>query len=621
MMTAKYRKRTEGEEAEMSIQGAVRIGAALAVLAAAPAPAAPSAARTATVRITRAGGQTEEKARALEETAKNVYRLKIPIREISRDIETIDAVFDAATARKGETGYFVVSTGLLGTFREETGRLEERRNPLPIFGMKNPHGTFVGIVKGLKYEFATVVDVKNGTYEIFPRFFIRAMRVDPYEDLIVDFHMLEGDDANYAGMARAYRAYQLGRGEVRPLRERSKGNPQLAYTADTMFVRVKHGTKNNKAKIEHQVPANEPPLAVAHTFDDLMRIMRGLKALGVEKVEMCSVGWNSGGFDGRFPTLFPADRAFGGDAKLREAIDCAHGLGYQIVCHVCNTDFYTVSDRFDERDLAQQPDGSPCPGGVLAGGRVFHPCFQRVCDAYVDEDYRRLTEFGFKGTFHIDVTSCITPYPCFNPRHPRNRQQTADDMNRIGEKVRAAFGGFGSEGPCDHVARTLDYALYVTAYPKWLGRPNALAERIIPLWQLVYHGIILSNPYYATIDYNYPRKSGSEPYTWLDQPTRRLKLYEFGGRPTFYFHPYTDLQPIKEAYDEYRPMKRLQYEFMEAHDEIAPDVFRTTYSDGSEVVCNYSRQPFAYRGEAVPALDYKLVRPTVLNRTARTLGL
>jgi len=580
-----------------------------------------SAPGAATVRIKKTDGQTEEKTQQLEKAGPNVYRLKIPIGEIARDTETIDVVFDSATAKKGEAGYFVVSTGLQGTFREDKGTLEERRNPMPIFGMKTPRGTFVGIVKGLKYEFKTVVDVTHGVYTVFPRFLIKEMVFDPYEDLVVDFHVLEGNDANYSGMARTYRAYQLGRGEVRPLRERVKGNPQLAYTADTMFIRVKHGAKNNKKKIERQTPTNEPPVAVFHTFDDFMRIMKELKALGVEKAEMCSVGWNSGGFDGRFPTLFPPDPAYGGDAKMREAIACAHGLGYQIVCHVCNTDFYTVSDRYDEGDIALRRDGSLDQGGILAGGRVYHPCFQRVCDAYIDDDYKGLTDLGFKGTHHIDVTSCIVPYPCFDPKHPCNRQQTADYMNKIGEKAHRAFGGFGSEGPCDHVAKTLDYALYVTAYPKWLGRPNPLIDRLIPLWQIAYHGIILSNPYYATIDYNYPRPSGNEPHTWLDQPTRRLKLYEFGGRPTFYFNPYKDLKPIKAAYDEYQPMKYLQYEFMESHDELANDVFRTTYSDGSEVVCNYSDKAFVYRGETVNSTDYKLIKPAFLKRTLRSCGI
>jgi len=571
--------------------------------------------RSALLRIRKTDGTTEEKRWALERTAPSVYRLDVPIRKLTRDIDTVDVLFDSATAKKGEPGYFVVSTGLLGSFREDKAELIERRNPMPIFGMKNPRGTFVGIVKGLKYEFSTVVEVKDGTYEIFPRFLIKAMVFDPYEDLIVDFCLLDGNDANYAGMARAYRAYQLGRGEVRPLRERVKNNPQLAYTADTIFVRVSHGSKDNRARIENQTPTNEPPLRVSHTFDDLMRIMRGIKALGVDKAEICCVGWNLRGHDGRFPTLFPVEPAFGGEAKLREVIACAHGLGYQIVCHCNNTDFYTISDRYNEDDVARRSDGSLLKGGLWAGGRAYSACFQRVCDVYVDDDYSRLTVLGFKGTFHIDVTSCITPYPCFSLRHPRTRQQTADDMNRIGEKARRAFGGFGSEGPCDHVARTLDFALYVSAYPAFMPRKNPMIDRIIPLWQIAYHGIILSNPFYRTIDH--PFESGSKPADQLsfeDRQIAGLKVAEFGGRPVFYYLSYKDLAPIKAAYEAYQPLKHLQYEFMDAHDELAKDVFRTTYSDGSEVVCNYSAAGYAYRGRTVKPMCYRLFEPSVLTR-------
>ena len=575
-------------------------------------------AQEATVRVKNIGGQTEERVRTLEQTEKSVYRLRIPIREIPKDCDTIDVLYSGARAEKGEEGYFVVSTGVLGTFREEKGNLEERRNPLPIFGMKNPRGTFVGIVKGLKYEFKTVVDVTNGVYTIFPRFLVKEMVVAPYEDLVVDFCALKGADANYSGMARAYRQYQLDRGEVRPLRERVEGNPQLAYTADTMFVRVPHGSKSSKAKIENQTPTNEPPVNVSHTFDDLIRIMKGLKSLGVEKVEMCSVGWNVRGHDGRYPTLFPVEPAFGGEAKLREAIDCAHGLGYQIVCHCNNNDFYTISDRYNEGDVAKRPDGTVLKGGLWAGGRAHSSCFQRVCDAYVDEDYRRLSALGFKGTFHIDVTSCITPYPCFDPKHPLNRQQTADYMNRIGEKARRTFGGFGSEGPCDHVAKSLDYALYVTAYPQFLGRPTPLMDRLVPLWQLAYHGIILSNPYYSTIDYTFTNAPSNRRTPALSQAERRLKVYEFGGRPTFYYSPYKDLKPIKAAYDEYQPMKHLQYEFMDAHDEIAKDVFITRYSDGSEVIVNYSGAAFRYKGTTVKAMDYRLIKTGLFRRIIRS---
>ncbi len=559
-------------------------------------------------------GKERVETRHLEEIEKGVRRLQIKKEDLAKNIEKISVIADDAIVEKGTKGYFVLSTGCYGDFSAPDGSIYERRNPLPLYGVKKGDKAFVGIVKGLKNEFATLVEAKGGNYKIYLDFLIKEIEFTPYEDLIIDFYNLEGDDANYSGMGRAYRKYQLGRGEVVPLRERVKGNPQLAYTVDTMFVRVNHGTKPVAKKYEHQTLETEPKINVYHTFDSFINIMKGLKELGVDKVEMCTVGWNAGGFDGRFPDLFPVPEEFGGEKKMREAINMAHKLGYQIVCHVCNTDFYKIATRWSDGAISKMQDGKLRPYAHMAGGRAYNPCFKAVRDDYVPEDYKRLAELGLKGTHHIDVTSCIVPYTCHDPKHPCNRQQTADAQNDIGMLARKVFGGFGSEGPFDHVAKSLDYALYVWAYPRWAGRANPLVNGVVPIWQIAYHGIILSNPFYATIDYNFDEPRWGSPFDFMMNPKeRRLKLYEFGGRPTYYFTSYKNLKPIKEAYDEYQNAKYLQYEFMDDHREIAPKVFLTTYSDGSRVVTNYNNADFNYQGRKVGAMDYIIIKPGLID--------
>ncbi len=575
----------------------------------------------ANVVTTMKNGDVKAEKVALKEVEKGVFRLEIPIRKIPLDAKFIDIKLAEASAKKGDAGYWVLSDGRMGAFTRDSGNITERRNPMPLYGVKNGDSAFVGIVKGLKYEFSSVVDVKNGAYEIYPRFLIEEMFLSPYEDLIIDFSVFKGEDANYSSMGRAYRKYQLERGEVKPLRERVKGNPQLAYTADTIFLRFSHASKRNRDKILHQTSENEPKVNAYRTFETTRKILDELKAIGVDKAEICLVGWNSGGFDGRFPTLFPAEEVVGGEEKMAEVVNTAHRNGYQIVTHVCNTDFYSISDRFDWYDIAKRKDGTYHHHGTLAGGRAYFPCFQQVFNKYIEDDFRGLRSRGFKGTHHIDVTSCIVPYPCFDKEHPCNRQQTADYQNKIGELADKMFGGWGSEGPCDHVAKTLDYALYIWAYPSWVGKDNPLMDRLVPIWQIVYHGIILSNPYYATLDYNYPKKTIAKlkeqgvkrinlPYYALEgENLRRMKLYEFGGRPTFYGGIQDkNLKPIKDAYDEYQKMKYLQYEFMDFHGEIAPDVFVTRYSNGNEVISNYSDKDFSYNGEVVKAKDYRLFK-------------
>ena len=85
------------------------------------------------------------------------------------------------------------------------------------------------------------------------------------------------------------------------------------------------------------------------------------------------------------------------------------------------------------------------------------------------------------------------------------------------------------------------------------ARPTRSSTASFPSWQIAYHGIILSNPVLFDNRLQLSARIGRQTATSLTQTTRRLKLYEFGGSPTFYFNPYTDLKPIKEAYDEYHP--------------------------------------------------------------------
>ena len=561
------------------------------------------------VITTKTDGTTTTAKQRLEKQPDGAYRFKVPIKKLTSDILSIDVIGEFAKAKMGEEGYFVMPPNSVGSFVHESGIYHQRRMGLPIFGMKNPRTTWVAIVKGLRFEFEGRVEVKNGNYVQFPRFLIKGIEFAPYEDLIVDFYELKGKNADYSGMGRTYRKYQLERGEVKPIKERIKTSPSLKYTAESIFMRIKHGTKRRDQRYPTQTLENEPFIPVSMDFQGFMDKMQEIYDRGMRKVEMCFVGWNIGGFDGRFPDLFPPEPKYGGEAKMKEAIAMGKRLGFQMTNHVCNTDFYRIAKRFDEYAVSKMEDGNMRPYAFMSGGRAYNPCFQVVCDRYVDEDYEGLNKLGFTcGTQHIDVTSAIMPYTCHDPRHPCNRKQTADYQNKIGEKCQKYFGGFSSEAGYDHVAKTLDYVLYTNTFFRRKDRGwkinHLLDDRTIPLWQIIYHGIILSNSDWDTVDYYRPLKNIPECTVW-----RRLQFWEYGGRPSFYWYNGKFMDEIQKIYELYQPMAYLQYEFMDYHGEIAPQVFVSRYSDGSEVITNYTKVPFEYKGKKVPAEDFMLFKP------------
>ena len=182
--------------------------------------------KTAEVITTSSGNpKVKKETLKLDRQDDGAYRLVIPKSSISKDTIAIDIVYEGANAKAGEDGYWVTPDGCVGDFNRGDGTYASKP-VMPIFGMKNPRGTFVGIVKGLKYEFIPRVVAKDGNYKIYPHFEIKNMYFAPYEDIVVDFYEL-GKDATYVDMAKTYRKYQLGRGEVRPLKERIKNNKYL----------------------------------------------------------------------------------------------------------------------------------------------------------------------------------------------------------------------------------------------------------------------------------------------------------------------------------------------------------------------------------------------------------
>jgi len=47
---------------------------------------------------------------------------------------------------------------------------------------------------------------------------------------------------------------------------------------------------------------------------------------------------------------------------------------------------------------------------------------------------------------------------------------------------------------------------------------------------------------------------------------------------------------------------------MEQHEQIAPDVFRTAFSNGAEIISNYRADPFQHKGKKIEPQSYFLFR-------------
>lgn len=532
---------------------------------------------------------------------------------------------DFARARKGEAGYWFSSYGRYGEFDRDAGvyATDGIRMPLPMFGWSTPRGAYLAVITSLAHYPGLRVAAADGRYALSCTLDAELCRA-PYEDLSIAYWKFPAG-SDYATLAKRYRRHQLDRKAVTPLAERVKTNPILRQAVEAPEIRIRQAWKPVPSPMPFQQPEDEPPLTVRVTFERVKDIVRELKRQGVTNAELCLVGWNVGGHDGRWPQSFPSEPLLGGDAKLREAVAEARAAGYLIVPHGNFLDGYRIADSWDVEWTVKNADGTPkeVPGMDWGGGRPYRICPQRAYERFATKDMDRMAALGFRGMGYFDVVSILPAPNCRDPRHPLTFKEGARYWGLCAEEAKRAFGGFASEGCADHFAASLDSVLYASfddpmkIADEWRAG-KGLVKRLVPIFQIVYNGFIVSNPFSSTVNFT------------VQPPCWRLKLLEYGGRPNFYFYSKflsngndwmgkgdlgcaTDdelrrsVAAIKEGADLYARLVRLQYLFIDGHRELAEGVYATRWSDGTEIVVNYADRPYALPdGSAVAPLGWRL---------------
>ena len=579
-----------------------------------------SGALEAQVVLKLADGTTQTRTYPLEERD-GAQILTVPAADIPEGALTVDAIHPWQTAKSGEDGFFILPNGMYGTWRDlPNGEYVNRNSVMQTYGVKTPRGALAAILTGMNYEATERVVLRDGTWRVFVRYELEGDK--PYEDFRIEYHVLPQEKSTYADMAAVYRQYQLDRGEVRPLKERAAERPELAYAAKAPEVRVRLGWKPVPSPVPEQNAENEPEMHVAITFERFKQIVDEFQRQGIKEAEFCLVGWNIGGHDGRYPQIFPPDERLGGEQGLKDAVAYAQSKGYQVVCHQNYSDAYRASQiggLWDEGFLLVKKDGSFNTYTTWGGGNMYETCPEEMFKRFPKTDFPKLRELGFRGLHYIDVYSTVNPRKCYSKDHPLNRREFARWTNEITRLSQETFGGFASEGGFDYCVKYLDFALYISFQKPDAELPK-LIERHAPYWQLVYQGIVMSNPFSDTTNYT------------IKSPVARLKQIEYGGRPHFYFYSKfkssggnwmgdaditcaTDeelresVAKIKEGYDEFKKLERLQLEFMTSHDEIADGVFVVGYADGTRICVNYQDKPFNWEGRSVPPLGYAAAEP------------
>lgn len=531
------------------------------------------------------------------------------------DVAFADVGYGLVTAEAGDDGYLVFPQGhsshdsFLTYFTERAdAEYANVGSFLNVYGARQPKGSFCGIVEGYREKSKLICNVRDGKYGCFVRFAVNGK--EPYEPISVLYRALDFDRATYSDIGTLYRNYLLEAGLCKPLKERH--TPALDYAKESLYIRIRQAWKPVPSPVPEQTDDNEPSIHVAVTFDRVVDLMEECHRQGVEKAEFCLVGWNKSGHDGRYPQIFPVEPLLGGVEGLNKVIACAKRLGYKVSSHTNSSEAYSIADCYDENDLALDENGQPQIDHIMWGGGTPRKVCPICAYRFAKQELPKVRDCGFNGMHYIDVLSINALIECHNPMHPCTPKQSAEYNCKMGALCRELFGGFSSEGGRDHTMPVVDYALYVSFNNPMKKTSNPMIDRLIPLWEIVYHGVVLYNPYTCTVN------------SAIKTEKEQMLAREYGARPTFYYYSRFKTDPktnwmgdedmqcgndkelrdsvahLKKSYDDYRCLSYLQDCFIVQH-SFEGTVTRTEYSDGSVMITDAStgRQILEKNGAAV----------------------
>lgn len=536
----------------------------------------------------------------------------------------IDASCAAHKGGASDTGWWMTNRGQVGGLNRQcfSNIVSNKRTYLPYFAMKTANDTFIAIVEGMRFEYELRIKSANYSYTAAPVWLVSKDKIgfDPYEDMTLVVYQLPMDD-DYNEMAKLYRSYRFARDpDVQFFKERAKGRTNLARLAQTIAVRQQHASKPSDvgnaddSKNKHNVdytPETEPPVSCKHPFKESLRTLRLLKEAGVDDIFFKVTGWQSGGWDGRHPDVFPVAVEAGGEEGLRLFIRGAKAMGYMIDAHENYTDCYTCSRMWGNGNIAcTDLNGNFDVNGYWAGGRAYNLCLENALKTFLPQQLRDVAALGFWGCHYVDVFAAVHPYRCCNPAHAASRQKQWENQKTIARMCRRLFGGFGSEACCDHMLGFVDYIHWVGEdINAWISNYNAEkvqnVDRIVPFYELAFHDVVLA----CADRYAYAAKVGTPA---------NLLLIEYGGRPSFELNDPSRIPDVKAKYDEFKSLNcHWATEEMVEHKILVPNdnpdlpcggFVRVTWGNGDKVYVNRTKSSQTADGVTVPANDYKVVR-------------
>ncbi|MEC0179268.1 DUF5696 domain-containing protein [Paenibacillus favisporus] len=475
------------------------------------------------------------------------------------------------------------------TNEENWTRTGERREDIayPVFGLKKGDHAFLAVMtKGEDSANVSAMapGLKSSFYQVFssqiyreeylyrmsrlaaPSKAVQKERLN--RDREVEYRFLNGADADYVGMAGAYRSYLQETGR---LTEALKPVDHVP-----LYLKIMGGN--------YEKAFGRIRYVAATTFEQAGDIVSTLQSKGVASLRTIFYGWQNEG-DYNMEKRFPIDPALGGEAAAKTFIS---GMKERGVPVSFSEDFLWVdghSSFSGKTDAIRGIDGTAY---VDDGWYIAKPAYTAVTAA---DTVDRLKKLGVDGIHFSGIGEMLLND--YEPSGIQTREYAKTVYDGLLKYTREALGSASvNQGDA--------YALGQTDYIDGLPSESSydfMIDETVPFYPIVLHGFI--------------------PYTFGDgnlrddEDTEFLRAIEYGALPSF-FVTHDDSRKLKdtpsnflyssrfdkwerrieEEYAKFDSLSQLYSMRIIGHEKLSGQKYATTYEDGTRVIVDYGVKDF-----------------------------
>ncbi|MPM52100.1 hypothetical protein SDC9_98856 [bioreactor metagenome] len=416
----------------------------------------------------------------------------------------------------------------------------------------------------------------------------------------IKFKMLYDKDATYVGMAKAYRDYLIGNGELSKLENTGDIPLYIETMGDIDAIEKKVGMPVNVKK----------PLT---TFDQAQTILQELMDAGIKNLNLKYIGWYNGGLYNTPPCKLSVDSVLGGENGLKALNEFAEANNIGLFP---DFDYLYVHWRetFDGFNMRQ--DAAQTVEGRFARQKYYFPAAQAYFNAgpplissnvilsFYSKIKDKFNSYGIKGISFETMGQALNSDN--NDEAPLNREDSKELIidflkNAVADGKEVVVSGGN--------AYTIPYATHILGVPLDSSNRNYESENV-PFIGIVLHGykefsgtaINLAGDY----KYNFLKliENGADPYFVMSYDnTATLRNSDYSRYYSVQYSIWKDdvISTYKELND---VLSKVRTATIEAHGLIDYRVVQVTYSNGVKFILNYNNYEVEINGEKIPALGY-----------------